>query len=71
LNEDNNRKRFIGVIASVVSRYFLNHENERYSEVSFNTIMNIETNKYFEITDETIEFLRTFMDKISRNLPVN
>lgn len=71
LNEDNDRKRFIGAIASVVSRSFLYQENERYSDVPFNTIMNIETNKYLEITDEIIEFLRNLMDKILRNPPVN
>ncbi len=70
LKEDNNRKRFIDVIASVISRSFLKKENERYSEIPFNTIINVDTNRYFEITNKTMKDFRDFMDESSRNPPV-
>lgn len=61
LNEDNIRKRFIGVIASVISRSFMQNNNERYSEYPLSSLMNIESNKYYEITKETMDILMKIM----------
>ena len=57
LNEDNLRKRFIGVIASVISRSFKKHDDERYSEYPLESLTDIESNIYCEITRETMEIL--------------
>jgi hypothetical protein len=70
LNENNFRKRFIGVVASVISRSFLQPDNLKFSEYPFDTINNVETNKFFEITKKTIELCRKIMDDSSRNPPV-
>lgn len=70
LNKDNYRKRYIGVVASAISRSFLEEENERYSQHPFETITSIDNNKYFEITSELIGELKDIMDDISRNPPI-
>lgn len=69
LKTDNNYKRLIGVITSVISRGFLNKTDRRYSNSPLNLISNSKSNKYFDITNKTLEFFRKFMDDASRNPP--
>lgn len=68
LKTDNNHKRLIGVIASVISRAFSNKTDDRYSDSPLKLISN-KNNKYFEITNKTIEFFRKVMDETLRNPP--
>ncbi len=70
LNQDSYRKRFIGVIASVVSRAFLNNDNVRYSEVPLNNILSSEINQKNDITNKVKQLLIDVMDDSSRNPPL-
>ncbi len=69
LNEDNERKRFIGVLASVISRSFMHREDERYSEKPISLIVNGNTHTYVDITKKAIGIFRKVWDKSLRNPP--
>ena len=69
LVEDTKKKRFIDVLASVISRNFLNSNNSKYSDSVFNTIFSdssYDISKQ-DITEVTIDTLNYIMDDISRN----
>lgn len=67
LDEDNYRKRFIGVVTSVISRSFMNPNHPRFDRVPLDSLMEKPLNQYTDITDEVIDFLRDFMDEAVRN----
>ncbi len=69
LVDDTIRKRFIGVLASVVSRSFLNHEHERFSDYPINTLINVAQNSFTDITDDVLHFIRLLMNEASKIPP--
>jgi hypothetical protein len=69
LNVDKERKRFIGVLASVISRSFMHREDERYSEKPINFIVKSDTHIYVDITQKSIGIFRKVWDKSLRNPP--
>jgi hypothetical protein len=71
LNKDSKRKRFIGVLASAISRSFMSQDDERYSDKPIRFINNCNINKHFDITGKTVNFLREYWDKSLRNPPEN
>lgn len=69
LSQDCNRKRFIDVLTSVISRGYIDVNNKKYNYESLNNILNHpkNCNKAFDITQPTIEFLEKFMDSSIKN----
>jgi hypothetical protein len=70
LDKDNTKKRFIGIIASIISRAFLPIKNTRYSKYPLDIILRDGHNAHLEITQKTIEFVRDCLDDFSRNPPI-
>lgn len=69
LEKDSKKKRFIDVLASVISRSFLDKNNPKYSDSILKTILP-DTNYNVidqDITKITIDSLTKTMDNISRN----
>jgi len=62
LNQDSKRKRFVDVIASVVSRSFLNIEDEKHTNLPLNNILSKPSNGISDITDYLKSFFNKFMD---------
>ncbi len=67
LDEDSPRKRLVNVIASATSRSFMREGSARLSQVPFHTLLANHVNRYEDITQATIDFIRHLMDHISRN----
>ena len=67
LIEDTPRKRFIDVVTSTVSRFFLPERNPRHSPIPLQNILGNRHNQCNDFTDHTIQFLRKVMDEFSRN----
>jgi hypothetical protein len=65
---DSDRKRFIDIITSVASRFFLDPQNQRYSPDILNKMMkNKDMNHHIEdITKNLTDFMIKFMDKTVR-----
>ncbi|MBU4445096.1 hypothetical protein KJ656_08455, partial [bacterium] len=61
LKNDTVRKRIIDVITSFISRSFLDIKNNKYSSLPKEKILNIDSNKYLDITDKTKNFITKFM----------
>jgi|GEM_PF-1017303 len=62
LDVDSPRKRFIDVIASIISRKFLEKNNPKY----FNNVQLDAKITKTDITSSTIEDIKMYMDKLSR-----
>jgi hypothetical protein len=71
MKRDSRRKRFVDVMASVVSRSFLYQGTARFSMLPFETLLTRHPNRYEDITEETVDFVKRLMDDISRNPPVD
>jgi len=69
LKNDTDRKRIIDVITSFVSRSFLDKNDNKYTSLPKENILNINSNNYFDITDKTKKFITMFMDATLRNPP--
>lgn len=69
LNTDSHRKRFVDVITSIFSRYFLNSENSKYSALLISNIKSIEKCSILNTNQALIEMFRKTMDKGSREPP--
>jgi len=67
LDEDSPRKRLVNVIASAISRSFVREGSARLSQVPFHTLLANHVNRYEDITQATIDFIRRLMDDMSRN----
>lgn len=69
LEEDSKRKRFIDVVASVISRGYLSKSDSRFNDKVLKTIFRNDNYVLSEtdITNTTVETLNLIMDKISRN----
>lgn len=67
LDEDSPRKRLVNVIVSATSRSFMREGSARLSQVPFHTLLANHVNRYEDITQATIDFIRHLMDHISRN----
>lgn len=67
MSQDSKRKRFIDVTTSAVSRHFFPQDHRKYSPTPLRNILGIGHNRYAELTERTIEFLRGAMDAFSRN----
>jgi len=66
LDVDSKRKRFIDILASVISRAFMDESHDRYSEVPL-TRMRASSGSRFEfddVTREEIRFMRSFEQRI-------
>ncbi len=61
LQKDSYRKRFIDVIASVVSRAFLERSNKRFSEEPLKNILIKKENKMKDITERTIGIMNNLI----------
>lgn len=70
MGEDSPRKRFVDAITSVVSRFFLREDRVRFSRVPLQTLLTNEANRYEDITQATIDFIRFLLDRLPRNPPV-
>jgi len=66
LEKDSSRKRFIDIMTSVISRAFVNKENERYDNSPLTNILKNENNSMIDITDNLKTFMRDFMDTTLR-----
>lgn len=69
LERDSDRKRFIDVVASILSRNFLNKSHPKYCDDIFNIVFQ---NKDFNssatnVTATTVDTLKLIMDDVSRN----
>lgn len=69
LERDSDRKRFIDVVASILSRNFLNKSHPKYCDEIFNIVFQ---NKDFNssatnVTATTVDTLKLIMDDVSRN----
>ena len=62
LREDSNRKRFVDIITSVISRAFLDKGSERYNIQPLQNILRNTNNVIIDITDNLKNFMRDFMD---------
>jgi hypothetical protein len=69
MEQDSPRKRFVDVVTSAVSRYFLHESSKKYSHVPLKILLKNDVNSYKDTTQETIDFIRCFMDDVSRNPP--
>ncbi|MCK4784803.1 MAG: hypothetical protein KAV87_13710 [Desulfobacteraceae bacterium] len=67
MKQDSLRKRFVDIIASVVSRSFLREDSVRFSKVPLQTLLTKDVNRYEDITESSIDFIRGLMDGLSRN----
>lgn len=69
LDKDSKRKRFIDVVASVISRNLLDKNSPKYLDSIINTIFSKNNYNILEhdITKITIDTLTEIMDNISRN----
>lgn len=70
MNQDSPRKRFVDVITSVVSRSFLRENSVRFSRVPLQILFAKEVNRYEDITQASIDFIRGLMDDMSRTPPI-
>ena len=66
LSGDSKRKRFVDVIASSISRSFLDRNNPRFSEIPLNNILGTNSNVYQNITKEIIKFMRELLNDVLR-----
>jgi hypothetical protein len=69
LDKDSDRKRFIDVVASILSRNYLNKSHPKYCADIFNIVFQ---NKYFNsattnATTATVDTLKLIMDDVSGN----
>jgi len=69
LDKDSKKKRFVDVLASIISRNFLDKNNPKYSDSILNTIFSEHNYNVSnrDITTITIDSLINIMDNISRN----
>lgn len=70
MRQDSPRKRFVDVITSVVSRSFLRDSNARFSHAPLEKLLTRNVNRYEDITQATIDFIRLLMDGLPRNPPI-
>lgn len=69
MKQDSLRKRFVDVITSVVSRSFLREGSVRFSQVPLQTLLTNDVNRYEDITQSSIDFIRGPMDAVLRHPP--
>ena len=69
LEKDSNRKRFIDVVASIISRNFLEKTNPKYCDDILKQVFHNEDYDLTtaNITETTVETLKLIMDDVSRN----
>lgn len=67
LDEDCPRKRFVDVITSAISRFFLRDTTPRFSQIPLQILLTNNVNSYEDITQATIYFIKLMMDRLPRN----
>ena len=66
LTSDSKRKRFVDVVASVLSRSFLSSTQERYSPEVLQNVLRNNANEHYHETQRILPLLRRFMDGVAR-----
>ena len=69
LDEDSNRKRFIDIVASVISRNFLDRSNPKYCNDILTRVIGDNNHNFsqLDITETTVKMLKYVMEDVSRN----
>ena len=67
LKDDTNRKRFVDVVASVISRAFLRSDNPRYSLEPMNVLRESGTANFSDATGHSIDLMQMMMNGRSRD----
>lgn len=72
LKKDSNRKRFIDVVASIISRNFLDKSHQKYCDNILSTVFQNKKydNSTSNITATTVQTLRLIMNDVARNGPL-
>ncbi len=70
MTQDTPRKRFVDVITSAVSRYFLREDSIRFSHVPLEILLKNNVNSCKDITQTTMDFTRHLMDHMLRDHPL-